>query len=70
MLMGAMTDQQAQRVQDLLADAGVRVDYRSFPTMGHAMHEGSAAVRRHRARLGRDDRSLTHADLTVTRPGA
>lgn len=39
MLMGAMTDQQAQRVQDLLTAAGVRVDYRSFPAMGHAMHD-------------------------------
>ena len=39
MLMGAMTDQQAQRVQDLLTAAGVPVEYRSFPTMGHAMHD-------------------------------
>jgi len=38
-LMGAMTDQQAQRVRDLLTEAGVRVEYRSFPTMGHAMHD-------------------------------
>jgi pimeloyl-ACP methyl ester carboxylesterase len=38
-LMGAMTDQQAQRVQDLLGDAGVPVAYRSFPAMGHAMHD-------------------------------
>lgn len=37
-LLGAMTDQQAQRVQDLLAEAGIAVEYRSFPTMGHAMH--------------------------------
>jgi predicted esterase len=37
--MGAMTDQQAQRVRDLLTEAGVRVEYRSFPTMGHAMHD-------------------------------
>ena len=61
MLMGAMTDQQAQRVQDLLTEAGVPVEYRSFPTMGHAMHDrGPAALRRHRARLGRDARRLTH----------
>ena len=37
-LLGAMTDQQAQRVRDLLAAAGVTVDYRSFPDVGHAMH--------------------------------
>ena len=37
-LLGAMTDQQAQRVQDLLAEAGVAVEYRSFPEVGHAMH--------------------------------
>ena len=37
-LLGAMSDQQAQRVQDLLTGAGVRVDYRSFPDVGHAMH--------------------------------
>ncbi len=34
-LMGAMSDQQAQRVQDLLTAAGVSVEYRSFPTVGH-----------------------------------
>lgn len=38
-LMGAMTDLQAQRVQDLLRDAGVTVTYRSFPGIGHAMHD-------------------------------
>jgi pimeloyl-ACP methyl ester carboxylesterase len=37
-LLGAMTDQQAQRVQDLLAEAGSAVDYRSFPEVGHSMH--------------------------------
>ena len=37
--MGAMTDLQAQRVQDLLRDAGVTVTYRSFPGIGHAMHD-------------------------------
>jgi pimeloyl-ACP methyl ester carboxylesterase len=37
-LFGAMTDQQAQRVQALLAGAGVTVDYRSFPDVGHSMH--------------------------------
>ena len=37
-LLGAMTDQQAQRVQALLTGAGVKVDYRSFPDVGHSMH--------------------------------
>jgi pimeloyl-ACP methyl ester carboxylesterase len=37
-LFGAMSDQQAQRVQDLLQAAGVPVKYRSFPDVGHSMH--------------------------------
>ena len=37
-LFGAMTDQQAERVQALLTGAGVKVDYRSFPDVGHSMH--------------------------------
>jgi pimeloyl-ACP methyl ester carboxylesterase len=37
-LFGAMSDQQAKRVQDLLQGAGVRVEYRSIPDVGHAMH--------------------------------
>ena len=37
-LFGAMSDQQAQRVRELLRSAGVDVDYRSFPDVGHAMH--------------------------------
>jgi pimeloyl-ACP methyl ester carboxylesterase len=37
-LLGAMTDQQARRARDLLAEAGVTVDYRSFPDVGHSMH--------------------------------
>ena len=36
-LMGAMSDQQAGRVQELLSER-VAVEYRSFPEMGHAMH--------------------------------
>jgi pimeloyl-ACP methyl ester carboxylesterase len=43
-LLGAMTDQQAQRVQDLLTEAGVAVTYRSFPTTGHAMHDETPEV--------------------------
>jgi pimeloyl-ACP methyl ester carboxylesterase len=37
-LLGAMTDQQAQRVRELLTEAGTSVDYRSFPEVGHSMH--------------------------------
>ena len=37
-LLGALSDQQAQRVQALLTGAGVKVDYRSFPDVGHSMH--------------------------------
>ncbi len=37
-LLGAMSDQQAQRVLDLLTGAGVEVEYRSFPEVGHSMH--------------------------------
>ncbi|MGH9016261.1 MAG: alpha/beta fold hydrolase [Acidimicrobiales bacterium] len=37
-LLGALTDGQAARVQELLHEAGVAVDYRSFPSVGHSMH--------------------------------
>jgi pimeloyl-ACP methyl ester carboxylesterase len=37
-LMGAQSDLQAHRVVELLAEAGVPVDYRSFDRMGHSMH--------------------------------
>ncbi|RFA13192.1 alpha/beta hydrolase [Subtercola boreus] len=37
-LTGAMTDFQAQRVQELVQKAGQPVSYLSFPDMGHAMH--------------------------------
>jgi len=37
-LFGAMSDQQANRVQDLLQGAGVDVTYRSFPDVAHSMH--------------------------------
>jgi len=37
-LFGAMSDQQANRVQHLLESAGVDVTYRSFPDVGHSMH--------------------------------
>ena len=38
LLMGALSDVQAARVRELLGEAGVPVDYRSFETMGHSMH--------------------------------
>jgi len=37
-LMGALADAQAARVQELLREAGVTVEYRSFPTVAHSMH--------------------------------
>ena len=37
-LMGALTDVQSARVVELLREAGVTVEYRSFPTVGHSMH--------------------------------
>lgn len=38
LLMGALSDIQAARAQELLGEAGVKVDYRSFDKMGHSMH--------------------------------
>jgi pimeloyl-ACP methyl ester carboxylesterase len=38
-VMGALSDVQAKRALELLAEAGVTVDYRSFEKMGHAMHD-------------------------------
>jgi pimeloyl-ACP methyl ester carboxylesterase len=37
-LMGALSDVQAGRVRQLVEAAGQPIEYRSFPTMGHAMH--------------------------------
>jgi pimeloyl-ACP methyl ester carboxylesterase len=37
-LLGALSDIQAARVLELLREAGVLVDYRSFPSVGHSMH--------------------------------
>ncbi len=37
-LMGALSDLQAARARELISAAGQRVDYRSFPAMGHSMH--------------------------------
>jgi pimeloyl-ACP methyl ester carboxylesterase len=38
LLMGAITDLQAQKVRELIEATGQPFDYRSFPTMGHSMH--------------------------------
>jgi pimeloyl-ACP methyl ester carboxylesterase len=38
-LIGAASDQQAAYACELIRSAGQRVDYRSFPTMGHLMHQ-------------------------------
>jgi pimeloyl-ACP methyl ester carboxylesterase len=37
-LVGALSDLQAARVRELVSAAGQRIDYQSFPAMGHAMH--------------------------------
>jgi pimeloyl-ACP methyl ester carboxylesterase len=38
LLMGALSDIQARRACELINQAGVEVDYRSFESMGHSMH--------------------------------
>jgi pimeloyl-ACP methyl ester carboxylesterase len=38
LLMGALSDLQAQRVRELVCQAGQTIEYQSFPTMGHSMH--------------------------------
>jgi pimeloyl-ACP methyl ester carboxylesterase len=37
-ILGALADVQAARARELVAAAGQRIDYRSYPTMGHSMH--------------------------------
>jgi pimeloyl-ACP methyl ester carboxylesterase len=37
-LMGALSDLQAERARELVAAAGQPLEYRSFPNVGHAMH--------------------------------
>jgi pimeloyl-ACP methyl ester carboxylesterase len=37
-LLGAMSDQQAQRARDLVSATGAEVTYRSIPDVGHSMH--------------------------------
>jgi pimeloyl-ACP methyl ester carboxylesterase len=43
-LMGALSDLQATRVCELVSAAGQRIDFQSFPTMGHSMHGQDPAV--------------------------
>ena len=60
-LMGALSDVQAARVQELLRDAGVdgRRTARS-PTSAHSMHGDRARpLRRHAARVGRRPSTVT-----------
>jgi pimeloyl-ACP methyl ester carboxylesterase len=38
-LMGALSDLQASRARALIEGAGQTVAYRSFPNIGHAMHQ-------------------------------
>ncbi len=44
MLVGAISDQQAARVCELVTAAGQALTYKSFPTMGHAMHMQDPAL--------------------------
>jgi hypothetical protein len=37
-VLGALADVQAARVRELVEEAGQKLDYRSFPAMGHSMH--------------------------------
>jgi len=37
-MLGALADVQAAHARALVAAAGQRIDYKSFPTMGHSMH--------------------------------
>jgi pimeloyl-ACP methyl ester carboxylesterase len=37
-LMGALSDLQAARVRELVSAAGQKIDYLTFPEMGHSMH--------------------------------
>ncbi len=43
-LMGAMSDVQAARVRELVQGAGQRLEYQSFPDMGHSMHGQDPAL--------------------------
>lgn len=43
-LFGALSDTQANRVKHLIEEAGQRLDYQSFPDMGHSMHGQDPAL--------------------------
>ena len=43
-LLGASSDVQAKRVQELVEAAGQPFTYRSFPTMAHSMHGQDPAL--------------------------
>jgi pimeloyl-ACP methyl ester carboxylesterase len=43
-LMGAISDLQARRVRELVAEAGQPVEYLSFPEMAHSMHRQDPAL--------------------------
>jgi pimeloyl-ACP methyl ester carboxylesterase len=46
-LVGAMSDEQAARVRELITGAGQAVVYKSFPEMGHIMHSLDPALFAH-----------------------
>jgi pimeloyl-ACP methyl ester carboxylesterase len=43
-VLGAISDQQAQRTRDLVTGAGQRFEHLSLPDMGHAMHRQDPAL--------------------------
>jgi pimeloyl-ACP methyl ester carboxylesterase len=43
-LLGALSDIQAKRVVELVEGAGQRIDYQSFPAIGHSMHGQDPAL--------------------------
>ena len=43
-LLGAISDLQATRVRQLIAEAGQPLEYLSFPAMGHSMHRQDPAL--------------------------
>ena len=44
LLMGASSDLQASRVREIIQATGQPLEYKSFPTMGHAMHQIDPAL--------------------------
>ena len=43
-LIGAISDLQVARVRELVEAAGQRFEYKSFPTMGHPMHQSDPGL--------------------------